>query len=201
MVTQHSKLTLQSGIGTLLIIGIIGAVLVIGGIGYAAMKSSRMAPSESATAPAESAAAPTGTTARLDDGTERTATFEQLLSAGQNLECDWKMPQGAQENLMGSGKLYATSNMGRSMYTGTVNGVTMEGNAIYKDGGVTGWMMVNGQKFGFRMSEEEIASSNAALTEDQKKQAEQIRSEMIVSCKPWTPDMSFFEVPSDITFN
>lgn len=201
MKKAKNTLTQQSGIGVIVIIGIVTAVLVLGGVAYTVLTSNNSADSKSVTNATIPQGNPGTSETRIDDGTKQKATFEQLLKTGQSMQCDWKMPSVADDAIAGSGKLYTTASMGRSMYSGTVNGITMEGNAIYKNGGVTGWMQMNGQKFGFAMTPEEIATSNASLTEDQKKQAEQIRSEMIVSCKPWTPDMSYFEIPSDITFN
>lgn len=139
-------------------------------------------------------------TESVDTESEATSTLPDIIGRGQNLECDWRMPTGAEENPFGEGKLYTTANKGRSMITGNSSGVAIEGNAIYRDNEVYSWITVAGTTMGFKFSEAELSELNSSMTEEERQQAESIRSEMIVNCTPWTPDESMFTLPAGVNF-
>ena len=185
---------MQKGFAPIIVvIGIVGLILV-GGAGWYFMSRGSEVPASSTTPAAEE------TTSDDASVSESTETMSALIGRGQNLECDWRMPIEAADNPFNTGKLWTTGNMGRSQISGTIAGGAMEGNAIFKDSEVYTWMAFGGQKVGFRMSESDLADASAGMTAEQRQQAEQISREMIFNCRPWTPDASLFEIPSDVTF-
>ena len=121
-----------------------------------------------------------------------------LLGRRQNLECDVKSPSGAAQNY--TGKLWTTGDKGRSTLSATIaKGMTMEMSAIYKDGTMSMWSYMNGNLVMAKTLNEADADKEP-VTAEQKAQAEQYKSKMILNCHPWTPDMSKFETPAGVTF-
>ena len=204
---SSTRKTFQTGIAPVIIIGIVLAVALIGG-GVAFYLSggsgtSTMETTDTSGAPAEGKLAADSPEA-LTSGAEVSRSFEQIFAANQSLECTWKPPATAGEEAMEGfveGKLYTAGNRGRSMAKLQINGVASEVNAVYNETGITSWFDMAGQRFGFIMTNEDLATENESMTEEEIKQAEQYRNEMIVSCKPWTVDESMFVIPSDVNFN
>ena len=177
------------------VVAILIAVIVLGGIGAFIMsrRSSTSAPSSAA-----DRSTPAGTESAVPTG-ETTSTLPDIIGRGQNLECDWRLPN-VEANPFGTGKLYTTGNKGRSMISGNSSGMSIDGNAIYKDNTVYSWISVGGTTVGFKFDKAELESMSAEMTAEQKQQAEQIRSEMVFKCIPWTPDESKFILPSGVEF-
>lgn len=177
------------------IVAVVIAALVLGGIGVFVMsrRTSTSTPSSSV-----DRSTPAGTESAVPTG-DLSSTIQDVVGRRQNLECDWKMPVEG-ENPFGTGKLWTTGNKGRSQIAGATSGVGMEGNAIYKDNEVYSWISVAGTTMGFKFDKAELESMNAEMTAEQKQQAEQIRSEMIFQCRPWTPDESKFTLPTGVEF-
>lgn len=187
---------MQKGLAPLLIIVIIFAILLAGGAGWYFLAGPGRSSTASSTTPSE-----TSMTTDAEPTGEVTETMSSLIGRGQNLECDWRMPTSAGETPFGgAGKLYTSGNKGRSHFSGNVSGMQMEANAIFRDESIYTWMMVGGQKMGFKMDPSELASANNSMTPQQRQQAEQIRGEMIFNCHSWIPDEAQFTVPSDVTF-
>lgn len=178
------------------------AVVVIAAIILVGIGAFVMMRRPSSTTPSTSTERSTSTTTETAIPTgEMSSTISDVVGKGQNLECDWKMPtSGDAPNPFGAGKLYTTGNKGRSMISGSSSGMAIDGNAIYKDGEVYSWISVAGTTMGFKFDKAELESMNESMTAEQKQQAEQIRSEMIFNCKPWTPDESKFELPTGVEF-
>lgn len=172
------------------------AAIVLAGIGGAVLLR-RPSSDSSSTGAVERTAE---STESVDTDSENTSTLPDIIGRGESLECDWRMPTGAEENPFGTGKLYTTANKGRSMITGNSSGVAIEGNAIYRDNEVYSWITVAGTTMGFKFSEAELSELNSSMTEEERQQAESIRSEMIVNCSPWTPDESMFTLPAGVNF-
>ncbi len=156
-----------------------------------------------------SSSTPSAAMERASDATEEstipagetTSTLPGIIEQGKNLECDWKLPTDAGEaNPFGTGKLYTTANKGRSMISGNSSGMSIDGNAIYKDGEAYSWITVAGTTMGFKFDKAELENMNSEMTPEQKQQAEQIRAKMIFDCKPWTPDESKFTLPTGVEF-
>lgn len=210
MNTFDLKKQYQAGIAPVIILAIVLAVAVIGGgAAYYFMGSSGSSTMESSP---DGESAPSSAGAKMDEdspealesGTEVAQSFEQIFAFNRSLECTWRPPAQAEgESMEGfvEGKLYTSGGKGRSMATMTINGMPSEANAIYDGGTVTSWVSLGGQEFGFIMTPEEMQNESTELTEEERRQAEQYRSEMIVSCKPWTADESFFTPPSDVNFD
>lgn len=178
------------------VVAILIAVIVLGGIGAFVMSRR---PSTSTPSSAVDRSTPAGTESAVPTG-ETTSTLTDVIGQGKNLECDWKMPTNGEANPFGTGKLYTTGNKGRSMISGSSSGMSIDGNAIYKDGEVYSWISVAGTTMGFKFDKTELESMSAEMTAEQKQQAEQIRAKMIFQCKPWTPDESKFILPTGVEF-
>ncbi len=131
---------------------------------------------------------------------ESTGTITNLISRGKNLQCDWKIPGEAENNLFGTGKIWTTDNKGRSQIAGNTAGVNMEANTIYIDNNIYMWLETAGIKQGFQFTNETLKEETESMTAEKKQQAEQISREMRFNCQPWTPDESKFQLPTDIDF-
>lgn len=178
------------------IVAVVIAALVLGGIGVFVM--SRRA-STSTPSSAVDRSTPAGTESAVPTG-ETTSTLPDIIGRGQNMECDWRMPVEASENPFGTGKLWTNGNSGRSTMSGNIAGGDFEGNAIYKNNEVYTWMTVAGTTIGFKLDESELSEAGSEMTPEQRQQAEQIRSEMVFNCRPWTPDESKFILPTGVEF-
>ncbi len=178
------------------IVLVIAGIILAGIVGVIMMRkpSPTSAPSaamDKSTDATTESAIPTGDT---------TSTFPDIIGRGQNLECDWKLPTAGPENPFGTGKLYTTGSKGRSEIAGTTNGIAIEADVIYKDDSAYTWITVAGTTTGFKFSKAELESMSTEMTAERKQQAEQIKSEMIFSCKSWTPDESKFALPTGVEF-
>lgn len=211
MTSPHIRKPSQAGLAPVIIIAIVLAVVAIGG-GAAYVYLNPSGPSGSRMMEKEDTAKSKGGAGKmaadsaeaLSSGSEVSRSFEQIFAANQNLECTWKPPATAGEEAMEGfveGKLYTAGTRGRSMATLQINGIPSEVNAVYNETGITSWFEMAGQKFGFVMTNEEMAAQDDTLTQEERQQAEQYRDEMIVSCVPWTPDESMFVIPSDVNFD
>lgn len=189
------RTSLSQGFSSIAIAIIIGAIVLVGGAAFYAMRSTSpsSSPSSATTVTSES------TTSEYVPTGEVASTLTDIIARGQSMECDWKLPAEA-ENPFDTGKLWTTANQGRSSIQANINGMTIDANAIYKDNTAYTWMVTNGVKMGFKFSPSEIDSMNSSMTAEQRQQAEQIRQEMIFNCRPWTPDPSKFELPADVEF-
>lgn len=127
-------------------------------------------------------------------------TMPDIIGRGEDLECDWQLPEEAAETPFNKGKLWTTGNQGRSTIDTDINGIKMQANAIYKENTAYSWMEVNGTKLGFKYSQKSFDEINDKMTPQERQQAEQIRQAMIVSCEPWSVDESKFVLPEDVTF-
>lgn len=188
---------MQRGFTPMIVIAIVVALLILGGAGwYLFMRAGSPTAAETMTAE-QNAMQPKKVTA---DSPATPETMASVIERGENLQCDWRLPVENAQNPFNSGKLYTTSSMGRSHIAGNVSGISMESNAIYRDGSVYSWTIIGGTKTGFTMNPAQLKDANASMTAEQKQQAEQIRSQMIFDCQPWTPDAAQFTVPTDVTF-
>lgn len=178
---------------TLIIIAIAVVIIAIAG-GFFVMNRSGSSPS----VPTETSSESPSDTASSG---EITSTLPDVIGRGENLECDFRIPveQGS-ENPFNAGKLWTTGNQGRSTITANVNGSQMEANAIYKDNTAYTWMSMAGKTMGYKFSQSELEKMDSSLTPEERQQAEQVRSEMLFNCNPWTPDASKFVLPSDVNF-
>lgn len=189
------KKSLNNGFSAVIIILI--AVVVLAGVGIMMMRRPSSSPNSSNSMERSTDA----TTVSTVPAGETTSTLPDIIGKGQNLECDWRMPTDAGEtNPFGTGKLYTAGNKGRSMISGNSSGMSIDGNAIYKDGDAYSWITVAGTTMGFKFDKAELESMSSEMTAEQKQQAEQIRAKMIFSCKPWTPDESKFVLPTGVEF-
>ncbi len=180
------------------VIVLIIAAVVLAGIGGAVMLRR---PSSSSTPSAAMERSSDAVSESTVPAGETTSTLPGIIEQGKNLECDWKLPTDAGEaNPFGTGKLYTTANKGRSEISGNSSGMSIDGNAIYKDGEAYSWITVAGTTMGFKFDKTELENMNSEMTTEQKQQAEQIRAKMIFDCKPWTPDESKFVLPSGVEF-
>lgn len=203
---MHKKSHSSSGFSTVLLAIVIGVVALVGIGGFYMMNRSSTETTTTATpttaAMLSDESAPTATTTETagTDTSELTGTFTSLISRGQSLECDWRMPVEAEDNPFGAGKLWTTGNQGRSTITTTVSGMSMEANAIYRENTAYTWMDLNGTKMGFMFSPEEMTEMDSTMTPQERQQAEQIRQEMVFNCQPWVVDESKFVLPADVEF-
>lgn len=201
---MHKKIHSSAGFSSLMIAIGIGVVALVGLGGFYMMRRSTPAIPTSTTPSATTTTDASPTSETSDTGTttagEIAGTFDSLISRGQSLECDWRVPVQTEDNPFGAGKLWTTGSQGRSTIMTTINGMTMEANAIYKDNAAYTWMNFNGTKMGFKMSVDASAEAASTMTDQQRQQAEQIRQEMIFNCKPWTVDPSKFVLPTDVEF-
>jgi hypothetical protein len=192
------KIFNQKGFSGLATILIIVAILVIVGGAYFVMGKKVITPSAST---AGSNAVDKKASSKAEEPLSNvSATFQDVVGKGQNLECDWKLPTEMKNNPFGTGKLYTTGNKGRSMINGNSSGMSIEGNGIYKDGQAYSWVKVGETTVGFKFDQAKLAELSSQMTLQQKQQAEQIRAKMIFSCKPWTPDESMFALPTGVEF-
>jgi hypothetical protein len=137
-----------------------------------------------------------------DVPTDLHSTLQGLIDRGQSLECDFTPPTHAGVSTS-NGKVWTTGRMGRSQISANIGGaaqITMEANALFKNGEMNTWVNVNGRKTGFHMSQAEAQARSNSMTAEQKQQAEQFRAEMVFNCHPWTVDESKFTLPTDVTF-
>jgi hypothetical protein len=190
------KATFSKGFSAVSIIVVLAALAVIGGGVYYLWSES----SPSAQSTSEAPTAGSSSTEETAATGEFRSTLPRIIGRGEPLECDWRMPVENPESPFNTGKLWTAGNHGRSSINGSINGAAVEANAIYKDNDAYSWMDFNGTKMGFKFSQSEIESMNDAMTPEQKQQAEQIKQEMIFSCKSWTPDASKFTLPTDVDF-
>jgi hypothetical protein len=201
----------QAGLAPVIIIAIVFGVLALGGGAYYLSRNGSIqdtTATEGATGTGGTGGSGTGTEGKLDarspealtSGAEVSWSVEQILGVSESLECTWRPPQEPMKGFE-EGKLWTSGGKGRSTATFVLNAGPAEANAIYDGESVTGWFEVMGVKQGFRMNKAELDAANESMTQQEREQAEQYRSEMIVSCKPWNPDPSFFVVPSDVSFD
>jgi len=195
---MSNNLSNQKGISGILLGIIIAAVLIFAAGGYYMLN--RSAKSASPSASGSAAKSQKNENPKQEPINGASSTIQDVVGKGQNLECDWHMPDAGSSNPFGTGKLYTTGNKGRSMISGNASGMSIDGNGIYKDGTAYSWVTVAGTTVGFKFDKEKLNQMNSEMTPEQKKQAEQIRAKMIFSCKPWTPDESKFVLPTGVEF-
>ena len=189
----------QQGLAPLVIVIIVAVVALAGAGAYYAMRGTGSAASTDSTA--TGSASGTSEETSLETTGEMKTDLMSLVSKGQNLECTWRMPVAeGEETPFGEGKLWTTGNKGRSTITGNPAGMQMEGNAIYTQETIYSWISSDMFKMGFKFTPETIKELNDGMSAEERQQAEQIRKEMIVNCKSWTPDESKFVVPTDVEF-
>jgi hypothetical protein len=200
---MNKKLFLsQQGLAPLMIAIIIGVIALAVAGGYYGMRRSATPVVTSTKSTSDNTSTSTTSTSPVITGETR-STLTDVIGRGQNLECDWKLPASttAEENPFNAGKLWTTGNKGRSTITANLSeGMTMEGNAVYKDNTIYSWIQTAGTKMGFKFTPSELAEMDSSMTAQQRQQAEQIKQEMNFNCQPWTPDESKFELPSDVEF-
>ena len=191
---MSTKFFLQKGFSAVLVILIV--VILLAGVGvYSMMRR----PNATSPSTATNQSANTDSRESQPTGGENT-TITDIVGRGQNLECDWRLPESGSENPFGTGKLYTTGSKGRSTISGGTEGISINADAIYRDEEVYSWMKVGETTLGFKFDKKEIEDIASNLTPEQKQQADQLRAKMIFSCKPWAPDESKFTLPSGVEF-
>lgn len=191
---KTSEFRSQQGMAPIIIAFVVAAIIAVGGGAFYFIRNAPSSPS--AAESSDSAAAPSA-----PQKEELRSTIPGVVQQGQNLECDWRLPNTTADSPFNTGKLYTSGQKGRSMISGSVGeGMTMEGNAIYDGAQVFTWITMGNQTFGQLFTPEKLAELDSGMTPQERQQAEQIRSEMIFTCKEWTPDETMFVVPSDIEF-
>ena len=197
---KHQLFRSQQGLAPLVIVIIVAVVALAGAGAYYAMRGTGSAASTDSTATGSASGTSEETSLDTTAGEMKTDLMS-LVSKGQSLECTWRMPvKEGEETPFGEGTLWTTANKGRSTITGNPAGMQMEGNAIYTQETIYSWISSDMFKMGFKFSPETIKELNDGMSAEERQQAEQIRQEMIVNCKPWTPDESKFVVPTDVEF-
>lgn len=184
----------QAGFSTVGLVVALGAAVIIG---FGVFFMTRFANPSTAPSALNAKMERFGSEEVLTDR-ELNTTIPDIVGRGQNLECDWKLPGNATP--LNKGKLWTTANKGRSSVTADISGMSMEAHALYQSNVVYSWTYVAGQKVGMKFSEATLREQSNALTAEERQQAEQIRSNMIMSCKTWIPDETKFTLPSDIEF-
>lgn len=186
----------QKGVSTVVIVVIIAIILLAAGA-FFMMKKPQSSVSISATGPKINT---TKTAPTVSTG-EMSGTFDELVGKGQSLECDFVLPSSdGKPNPFGTGKLYTTGSKGRSMMTGNTSGMSMEANAIYKEGMAYSWVKVGETTMGFKFDKDKMKEMSSGMTPQQIQQGEQFRAKMNFKCKPWTPDESKFILPTGVEF-
>jgi hypothetical protein len=186
--------SLNRGFSAIVAVVVVAVLLV--GIGAAVM----MRDSSPSSSSSERGRGPVATDSEETVGGEIESTLPDIISRGQSLECDWRMPIEEADNPFGTGKLYTTGNKGRSMITGNLGGGDFEGNAIYMNNEVYTWMNIGGNTIGFKFDESELSEADSEMTPEERVQAEQIAQDRIFNCSPWTPDESLFVLPEGVSF-
>lgn len=188
----HKGFSAVSFVVILATLGIIG-----GGVYYLWTESSHPVAQQVSK---QSVAAAETTLAAAPTTGEFRSTLPRLVKRGDTLECDWRVQSEIPGMSLGPGKLWTMGNHGRSWGAGTVNGMQMEVNALYKDETVYSWMKINGQSVSYTFTKSEMESMSDQMTPEQKTQAQQINQEMIYNCKAWNPDPTKFSLPTDVDF-
>lgn len=187
----------QKGVSTVVIVVILAIILLAAGA-FFMMKKPVPSTSDSSTTPEKMESTKTEPTVSTG---EMSGTFDELVGKGQSLECDFVLPSSdGKPNPFGTGKLYTTGSKGRSMMKGNTSGMSMEANAIYKDGVAYSWVKVGETTMGFKFDKDKMKEMSSGMTPQQKQQGEQFRQKMNFKCKPWTPDESKFILPTGVEF-
>lgn len=174
------------------------AVLILGAAGAYYYSSHRTPSSSSSTSDANPRAMTLTSQPTEALSGEVSSNLTDIVGRGQNLECDIKVPvEAGNNNPFNTGKLWTTGRQGRSTLTAQVSGMTMEANAVYKEGTAYSWVITNGVKMGFKFSPD---ATHTTMTAQQRQQAEQAKQRMLFNCHSWTPDQSKFTLPSDVEF-
>jgi len=187
----------QKGFSAVVIV-IILAIIILGAGAFMMMRKPQSSVSTPSNATQNSTSGKTEPTVSTG---ETSGTFADLVGKGQSLECDFVLPSSTDKpNPFGTGKLYTTGSKGRSMMSGSTSGMSMEANAIYKDGTAYSWVKVGETTMGFKFDKDKMNQMSSSMTPQQKQQGEQFRAKMDFKCKPWTPDESKFILPTGVEF-
>ena len=131
---------------------------------------------------------------------ELTSTTSDIIGYGQDLACDWKIPQGAGQSPFTAGKLWTSSGRGRSTTTTQINGTSLEANVMYLKSTAYAWVTTGGQKTGMKLDPSSFEEFNRSMTSQERQQAEQVRASLLFTCHTWIPDETKFILPQDVTF-
>jgi hypothetical protein len=130
---------------------------------------------------------------RLADDSEMIGneSLRALALKGKPLQCE--VNQGSM-----NGKFYVDGKNMRSDFSTTASGKATTGHMIVTNDTSYTWM--DGEKTGFKMtlSAEQQAS---AETGAQKQEKVDLDAKYDYKCTSWSKNSSYFEVPSDVTFN
>jgi hypothetical protein len=131
---------------------------------------------------------------------EISTTIQDIVSHGEDLQCDIKIPSHGPDNPFSSGTLWTTGGKGRTTINAKVSGMTMEANAVYQNGTAYTWVIAGGQKIGMKFNPDDVNEADMSLSQQERQQAEQLRSSMLFNCQPWAPDDTRFILPADVEF-
>jgi len=194
---MHMKINYQKGFAPLLVIVIVAAIAIGGGI-YAAKHKSKPAPVDDVETQANANAdanananANLGVNAninaqinsKLNTSAKTTGTLKALLGLGKNVVCD--VDTGKE-----SGKVYLTAGGSLSGEFTASNGTIS--HVIVKDGMAYVWSGTQGAK----LSLDYLNASASAQSSSQVN----LNSEASYSCSDWTVDNSKFTLPSGVNF-
>jgi hypothetical protein len=126
---------------------------------------------------------------------EKKIPFAQFIGQGGSYKCT---VQQYVENFESKGTTYVHNGMVRGEFTTAVDGMNMDSQMILRDGYTYSWSSMM-PTMGFKISVQppENVDTGAPATNSYAFNAEQIGD---YDCEVWTPDMSKFEVPTNITF-
>lgn len=150
--------------------GIIGLLVVGAGAYYVSTNRSAPAPGQENT-----------------NATARNESLRQLVDAGVSVQCSFSSVTEAAQS---SGTAFIANGMVRIDSQSQTSSGMIEAHTVLKDNMSYLWSPQYGQ--GFKATIDTEVSENSRLP-DYDEEAE-------YECRPWTPDLSKFELPTDIEF-
>lgn len=128
-------------------------------------------------------------------------SLNNILAFGKNLECtiSYQTTTTAKDTIKGT--FFTSNNRMRGDFLMEEMGPDAVSSFIMQKDVMYSWTAVAGQKYGMKVSVEELSSTKK--TDDNPEVAEVVPLEATVtySCKPWTiVDGSIFEPPTDVIF-
>ncbi len=136
-----------------------------------------------------------------DNPVSGTETMKALLSKGEDLECNITYKSDISTTTPTSGSFFTSQGRMRgdfivpTLQEEVLSSMIMDSQNMYT------WTVVDGQKFGMKISLTELEKSK--LTDDSPEAHEPVPLDVSVDyeCKPWKPvDASIFVPPSDVIF-
>jgi hypothetical protein len=130
-----------------------------------------------------------------------TDSLSALLALGQNLECTISYAPEVTGGVKTEGTYFTSRGRMRGDFVVETNGTEAVSSVIIDNDSMYSWSLIEGQKYGMKMTLSELETAQTDDTAPEANQAVPLDEAVTYSCKPWASvDGSIFNPPTDIVF-